>query len=188
MESGDIDRVSNWFEQAIARLQQNQRLARQRLLTGLGNLREKQDRISEAEILYHRGIQEGEGDGVSLNNLAWLLAVRKDPKRIKEALDYANRAATLKPEHSDFLDTRGMVYLVDTRPKLAIDDFQHAVTNDPSSPSKYFHLAQACLAAGDKNRAKQSLDMAKGLGLTPNSLHALERQNYQNVLDALGSP
>ena len=186
VESGDIDRVSNWFEQAIARVQ-NQPVARQRLLVGLGNLREKQDRISEAEILYHRAIQEGDSDGVSLNNLAWLLAVRKDPKRIKEALDYANRAVALKPDHPDFLDTRGMVHLVDARPTLAIDDFQRAVAIDPSSGSKYFHLAQAYLAIGDKNRARQSLDSAKATGLTKSSLHALERQNYQNVLDALGS-
>ena len=187
VESGDIDRVGDCFEQAIARLQQNQHLARQRLFSGLGNLREKQDRISEAEILYHRAIQEGDGDGVSLNNLAWLLAVGKDPKRIKEALDYANRAVALKPDQPDFLDTRGMVHLVDARPTLAIDDFQRAVAIDPSSGSKYFHLAQAYLAVGDKNRARQSLDSAKSAGFTKSSLHALEQRNYQIVLDKLGS-
>ena len=187
VESGDIDRVSDWFEQAIARLQPNQHLARQRLLSGLGNLREKQGRIPEAEILYHRAIQESDGDGVSLNNLAWLLAVGKDPKRIKEALDYANRAVALKPEQPDFLDTRGMVHLVDARPTLAIDDFQRAVAIDPSSGPKYFHLAQAYLAVDDKNRARQSLDSAKSTGFTKSSLHPLEQKNYQIVLDKLGS-
>ena len=186
VESADVDQVSNWFEQAIVRVQ-NQSVTRQRLIAGLGNLREKQGRISEAEILYHRAIQEGDGDGVSLNNLAWLLAVHKDPKRIREALDYANRALALKPDQPDFLDTRGMVYLVDARPALAIDDFQRSVAIDPSSGAHYFHLAQAYLAVGDKTRARQSLDMAKSLGLTLSSLHALEQQNFQNVLDALGS-
>jgi tetratricopeptide (TPR) repeat protein len=187
VESGDIDRVSNLFDQAIAQAQ-NQHLPTHRLLVALGNLREKQDRISEAEILYQRAIQEGDGDGVSLNNLAWLLAVSKDSNRIKEALDYANRAIALKPDQPDFLDTRGIVYLVEGRPKLAIDDLQRAVAIDSSSPAKYFHLAQAYLAIGDKNRARQALDMSKTLGLTRTSLHPLERQNYQNVLETLGSP
>jgi tetratricopeptide (TPR) repeat protein len=187
VESADIDRVSSWFEQAITRAEK-QHLPSTGLLTGLGNLREKQDRFSEAEILYHRAIEEGDRDGVSLNNLAWLLALSKDPKRIKEALDYANRAVALKPDYPGFLDTRGMVYLVGNQPKLALDDFERAVAIDPSSPSNQFHLAQAYLANGDKIRAKQSLDAAHDKGLEPSSLHALEQQNYQVVHDMLESP
>jgi tetratricopeptide (TPR) repeat protein len=183
----DINRVASWFEQAIARAK-NQQLPSQRLLAGLGNLRERQGRISNAEELYHLAIQEGDSDGVSLNNLAWLLAVRKDPKRIKEAINYANRAIALKPDHPDFLDTRGMVYLVDAQPKLALADFQRAVAIDPSSPSKRFHLAQAYLANGDKERARQSLDAAKATGFALGSLHALEQPNYQSVLNTLESP
>lgn len=107
---------------------------------------------------------------------------------MKEALNYANRAIALRSDHPDFLDTRGMVYLVDAQPELALADFQRAVAIDPSSPSKRFHLAQAYLASGDKERARQSLDAAKATGFTPNSLHVLEQHNYQSVLNALESP
>ena len=143
--------------------------------------------IFNAEHLYHTAVQEDDRDGVSLNNLAWLIAV-EDKKRIKEALDYANRAIALKPDQPDFLDTRGMVYLIDAQPTLALEDFQRAVAIDPSSPSKHFHLAQAYLANNDKERGRQSLDAAKAKRLTPSSLHDLERPNYQSVLNALGSP
>ena len=116
------------------------------------------------------------------------MAALKDEKRFKEALDYANRAIALKPDQPDFLDTRGMIYLIDGQPKLALEDLQRAVAIDPSSPSKLFHLAQAYLANNDKEKAKQSLDAAKAKGFTPSGLHVLERQNYENVLKELGSP
>ena len=51
--------------------------------------------------------------------------------------------------------------------------------------AKYFHLAQAYLAAKQKDEAKQALDKARAAGLTPESLHALEIRSYQEVLDAL---
>ena len=81
-----------------------------------------------------------------------------------------------------------MVYLNNAQPKLALEDFQRAVTIDPANPAKSFHLAQAYLALDDKERARQTLEAAKAKGLTPSSLHVLERQNYQSVFDALGSP
>ena len=69
----------------------------------------------------------------------------------------------------------------------SVEDLQKAVAINPSSPTKHFHLAQACLAVGDKERAKQSLETAKAKGLTPRSLHVLELPNYQSVFNALGS-
>jgi tetratricopeptide (TPR) repeat protein len=185
-DPAQTDRVAGWFEQAIAR-EKSQRRSTPGLLTGLGNLRERQGQIPAAEELYYRAVQEDGRDGVSLNNLAWLTAFNKDKKRVKEALVYANRAIALKPDDPDFLDTRGIVYLINAQPALAVEDLQKAVAINPSSPTKHFHLAQAYLANNDKERARQSLDAAKAKGFTPNSLHVLERQNYQSVLTALGS-
>ena len=185
-DPAQFDRVAGWFEQAIAR-EKSQKRSNSWLFAGLGNLRERQRQFSTAEHLYHLAVQEDDHDGISLNNLAWLVAL-KDKKRVKEALGYANRAITLKPDQPDFLDTRGMIYLIDAQPVLALEDLQRAVAIDPSSPSKHFHLAQAFLANNDKERARQSLDAAKAKGLTESSLHDLERPNYQSVLNMLGSP
>ena len=51
----------------------------------LGNLKENQGNYAEAEGLYRRAIEQGDEEGISCNNLAWLLAL-KDGK-VKEALD-----------------------------------------------------------------------------------------------------
>ena len=55
-------------------------------------------------------------------------------------------------------------------------------------PRSIFTLRKHTLPAATKKPHRQSLDRAKVLGLTQNSLHVLEQQNYQNVFDALESP
>ena len=82
------------------------------------------------------------------------------------------------------LDTRGIVYLKSGDVKRAIEDLKQAVAGAPTA-AKYFHLAQAYLAAKQKDEAKQNLDKARAAGLTPESLHALEIGSYRQVLDAL---
>jgi Tfp pilus assembly protein PilF len=81
-----------------------------------------------------------------------------------------------------------MIYLLDGKPKLGLEDLQRAVDIDPSSPTKLFHLAQAYLANDDKEKARQSLGAAKAKGFTSSGLHVLERQNYESVLKELRSP
>ena len=154
------------------------------LFVGLGNLRERQGDYQKARELYLLAINEGEHEGISLNNLAWLTALKD--RNFKEALNYANQALARKPDQADYLDTRGVVYLKARNRQLALDDLLKAVEIDPSSPSKLFHLAQAQLDNNDKEKARQSLKMAKTKGLTSNSLHALERKDYQEWLNKLG--
>ena len=96
---------------------------------------------------------------------------RSKDGKLKEALDYANSAIARKPDQPDFLDTRGVIYLmIDGQQELALDDLQRAVAIDPLSPSKQYHLAQAFLANSDKEKARQSLETAKAKGFTPNGL------------------
>ena len=93
-DPAQLERVVGWYEQAIARSKSEKR-PNPGLFTGLGNLRERQGRIPEAEDSYHLAVQEDASDAVSLNNLGWLAAFNKDKKRSKDALDYANRAIFL---------------------------------------------------------------------------------------------
>ena len=173
-EPAQINRVVGWFDRAIALAPKQQR-PNSWLLIGLGNLHEKQGRYSEAQKLY-LVVAEGDPNGIAYNNLAWL-ASQKDGK-FKEALDYANRAVARKPDQPDFLDTRGMIYLAAGNRELALDDLQKAVANDPLSPSKHYHLAQAFLANSDKEKARQSLETAKSKGFTPSVLDVLEQPSY----------
>jgi hypothetical protein len=47
------------------------------LIIALAN-HERQGQFQEAEALYRQDIDQGEGDVVALNNLAWLLAMRNE--------------------------------------------------------------------------------------------------------------
>jgi cellulose synthase operon protein C len=183
-ESAQIERVAGWLDQAITQAPGQQRSS-SKLFAGLGNLRERQGRYPDAKKLYLLAAAN-DREGISYNNLAWLAALYDG--KFKEALGYAKIATDRKPNQPDFLDTRGVIYLADGQPQLALEDLKKAVAIDPSSPSKEFHLAQAFLASNDKVKARESLKTAKAKGLTPNVLHALERPSYQSFLKALESP
>ena len=73
-EPAQINRVAGWFDQAIAQAKSQQR-PNPWLFIGFGNLREKQGNYSEAEKLYLLAT-EGDPNGISLNNLAWLAALK----------------------------------------------------------------------------------------------------------------
>lgn len=152
------------------------------LVVALGNVREQQERYEDAKALYRQGIKLGSKDGIPLNNLAWLTALQGDEG--KTALDLINRAIEISGPIPDFLDTRGVAYVVAGESKLAIDDLEKAVAAD-SSPSKLVHLAQAWSKAGDQEKAKQYLDMAKIKGLDLKNLHPLEITAYRQLLDEL---
>ena len=180
-EPAHINQVAGWFDQALARAKSQQQSV-PGLFLAFGNLREKQGNYSEAKKWYLQAT-ESDPSGISLNNLAWLTAL-KDGK-FNEALAYANRAINKMPGQSDFLDTRGVIYLAVGQPHLALNDLQKAVASDPLSASKSFHLARAFLANNDKEKAKQTLKAAQAKGLTQNSLDALEQPSYQSFLKEL---
>jgi cellulose synthase operon protein C len=174
-----VNRVAGWLQKGL-----EQRPNSSILMLGLGNLRERQGRFPEAEDLYRRDIDQGVGDKmVSLNNLAWLIALR-DAKASSTALDLINRAIDRKGPLPELLDTRGIIYLKSGDVQRAIEDLKRAAAGVPSA-AKYFHLAQAYLVANKKDDAKQNLDKARAAGLTPDSLHALEVGSYRHVLGAL---
>ena len=181
-EPAHINLVAGWFDQAIAQAKNQQRSV-PGLFLAFGNLREKQGNYSEAKKWYLQATED-DHSGISFNNLAWLTAL-KDGK-INEALAYANRAIDMTPGQSDFLDTRGVIYLAAGQAHRALDDLQKAVASDPVSASKKFHLARAFFANNDKEKAKQTLKAAQAKGLTQNSLDALEQASYQSFLKELG--
>ena len=83
-EAAQLKRVADWFEEALKKQPNSSNL-----IIGLGNLRELQGRYDEAEVLYRRGIAQGIGNDIALNNLAWLMALQR--KNLPEALDLINR-------------------------------------------------------------------------------------------------
>jgi len=135
--------------------------------------------------VYAQGVQQGQNNATVLNNLAWLMALRKGDEN--KALDLINRALKLGGPIPELLDTRGVINTKLGKSKSAIEDLTKATTLDPKGP-KYFHLTQAYLQAGNKQAAAESWAKARSRGLTPDGLHALEVSAYQQVLGELGTP
>jgi tetratricopeptide (TPR) repeat protein len=174
-----LERVAGWILRGL-----EQKPMSSILNIALANVRERQGRFQDAFALYRQNIEQGQGDVVALNNLAWLLAMRNE--KLNEALDLINRAIDRRGPLAELLDTRGVVYtkLGDTR--HAIEDLDQATTDAPTGP-KYFHLAQAHLRAGDKPAAAESLAKAQAKGLKPDDLHPLEATVYHQVLTELAA-
>jgi tetratricopeptide (TPR) repeat protein len=187
-DPSQVDRVAGWLDKALSALAAApaQNLKAVRFLTvALGNLRERQRRYQDAETLYRRAIEKGDPDAISYNNLAWLLAL--NDRKGEAALEYINKAIALKGLLPEFLDTRGVIYLImGGKTQLAIDDLEKVVAADPSA-SKLFHLAQAYNQANNKEKAKGYFKQAKVKGL-PTGLHPLEKLAYQKLPGELGLP
>jgi len=175
-----FDRVASWMEKGLEKQPKSPLL-----VIGLAGIRERQGRFQDAEAVYAQGVQQGQNNATVLNNLAWLMALRKGDEN--KALDLINRALKLGGPIPELLDTRGVINTKLGKSKSAIEDLTKATTLDPKGP-KYFHLTQAYLQAGNKQAAAESWAKARSRGLTPDGLHALEVSAYQQVLGELGTP
>jgi cellulose synthase operon protein C len=184
-DSVDLGRVSGWLEQALAKNALNHPKARPLLLIGLGNIKERQGQYEDAKANYARAIKEGDRDGISRNNLAWLMALKDGNGRA--ALNYINQAIELNGPRADYLDTRGIVYLSAGDVQLAIGDLKRAVELDPSA-TRYFHLAQAYYEIKDKEKARENFERARTKGLTRRDLHPLEQSAYDKLLGDVEKP
>lgn len=180
LDEVQINRVGDWVGRS---LEQNPSSAL--LMIALGNVRERQKRYEESEALYRKAIAQGNAGVIPLNNLAWLMTLKKDKGGDGASpLDLINRAIALQGPIPEFLDTRAVVHMTNGDSKRAIEDLEDAIAIAPS-PTKRYHLAQAYLQAGDVEAAKRNLAEARAGGLEAGSLHPLELAEYERVVTAL---
>lgn len=92
---------------------------------------------------------------VALNNLAWHLR-DSDPTK---ALEYAQKAITLKPESATILDTLAVVRLNNDQIDLAQDAIRKALQLSPEQPSVRYHAAMIEHASGDSVSAFERLSL-----------------------------
>jgi tetratricopeptide (TPR) repeat protein len=180
-DATQVERIADWMQTALDRV--GPRTKSSILRVGLANLRERQKKFEAAKALYSQDIEQGGGDVVSLNNLAWL-TILKDAKESGSALSLIKRAIDRRGPLPELLDTRGVIYLKAGDFRRAIADLTTAAAGAPT-PAKYFHLAQAYLGAKNKEAATQNWDKALKIGLKEESLHPLEVGTYKEVLSAL---
>jgi len=111
---------------------------------------------------YEAAIAGNTGMGEARNNLAYLLA--QSDGDLDRALDLAQQAKGLMPDSPNAADTLGWVLFKRGVPSAAIGYLREAEAGmDPGSPALgvvRFHLAQAYEAAGEHDKAIESLDRA----------------------------
>jgi tetratricopeptide (TPR) repeat protein len=153
------------------------------LLAALAVVRNFQDRFDDSEALYRRILKKDPGHSMALNNLAWLLALKGG--HADEAVVLVTRAVEATGTDPNLLDTRAVAFLALNKPALAVKDLDEVINQSPS-PVAYFHLAQAYLQAGQKEKALQA--WRKVGRLSPQNLHLLERATFDKLVGVLGPP
>jgi tetratricopeptide (TPR) repeat protein len=153
------------------------------LLLLLGSVRESQSRYADAEACYRKILALRPATAAALNNLAFLLAVEQT--RTDEAQELIQQAIDVGGANAAFLDTRGVVHVMQGQPDQAIKDLEAAVAEAPT-PGRYFHLAQAYLKANNRNAAVAALHKARASERMRSQLHPLERETYGKILSELG--
>ncbi|MDX2037301.1 MAG: tetratricopeptide repeat protein [Isosphaeraceae bacterium] len=144
------------------------------------------ENFSGAEEIYRKILAQKPGDIASMNNLAWMLAIQGKAKEATPLIDQVITSAGPSPK---FVDTRGMVRLAAGEVASAIDDFRDAIAGRPDDlPAIYFHLALAQNAQKQDKDARESIEIARKIGLTPEYLEGPERKMYEDLLARLGMP
>jgi tetratricopeptide (TPR) repeat protein len=153
------------------------------LLLSLADLRDAEGRYDEAIGIYYEVLKIRPDDVMALNNLAWLLAFRRnDTANALPLLDQAFKVAGPAP---GLLDTRGMIRARAGRHQEAADDLEEAIAQVPDG-LRYFHLAQVYRMMGKGDESRKAWLRSCELKIKPYELHALERADYQAMKGEYG--
>jgi cellulose synthase operon protein C len=118
----------------------------------------------------------------AINNLAFLLAMKKQD--LDRALEGVNEAIEIIGPISDILDTRALVHLHKGDFASAVKDLRLAVKMGATG-SKYFHLTEALLGAGDEAGALEAWEQAEARGVSADSVPVLEQQDFAQTLQKI---
>lgn len=145
----------------------------------LADVYKLQKRFTDAETLYRQILQQDKDNPFALNNLAWQLSDR--PNAFAEAIELITRAIDKHGHEGAFLDTRGMIFLRNTKLDQALKDLREAVSRSPVA-LHWLHLAYAQHKASLEIEAAKNWNKAKSLGLRLERLSKYDT-NCFNELD-----
>jgi len=120
-------------------------------------------RRNDAMQVYQTALKFDPGNGVALNNLAFLMA--ETNQNLDTALTYGQRAKAVMPNVPEISDTLGWILLKKTMYDQAIDVFKDLVVRVPANSTYHLHLAMAYSQKGD--RAKAIAEAKEALKYTP---------------------
>ncbi|NOZ40738.1 MAG: tetratricopeptide repeat protein [Planctomycetes bacterium] len=149
---------------------------------------EAQGKNEESIAAYDRLLQRDDLPSriraAAMNNLGFQLGLLK--QRVDEAEQLINDAMKTFGPVTDMLDTRAIVHIAQEKYDLAIKDMELALSVS-QNPVLYFHLAKACILAGDGLAARTALEKAQKLGFEKKSLSNLEKPDFEPILQQINS-
>ncbi|OWK35255.1 tetratricopeptide repeat protein [Fimbriiglobus ruber] len=185
---------ANAFDAATARAKEvlKTRPADERARMTLGGIAVARGEWDAAVATYKDVLKDNPRQFVAGNNLAWILAEKKnEPAAALELVERVRLGPTgtrpISPERlpADFLDTLGVVYHKLNQPDRYREMqavFEAAARRYPADPRVLLHLGVAQVATGDRARGLATLDAAVRLAKTRNGLK--DRQNKDVIAAA----
>lgn len=152
------------------------------VLSCMAELEDLRGKHDECMALYRRVLRMQADNIVAMNNLAYYLSVKEG--KHQEALEMITKVLDGLGPLGEILDTRGLIQLGAGRAGRAILDFQDAIKQE-ASPIKYFHLAQAQVAAKDHSLAKMTYRKMVKMGLKEEQVPPLERAAFRKLAEEL---
>lgn len=127
------------------------------------DLKRYDEAVNWLEIASHTARDSNPG---ILNNLAIAL-VRSQPAKPVKALEYANEAIRLMPDHADLLSTRGEIYIALSDWKKAEADLRKSLALRSDRSKVHRMMADALRGQGELDQARhhqnQALKLERGL-------------------------
>jgi putative PEP-CTERM system TPR-repeat lipoprotein len=114
----------------------------------------------QADAMYRAVITQQPGHAAAINNLAWVMATRRQAG----ASAMAERAVALLPDRAALLDTLAFTLEVENQLPKAIEVQKRAAQLEPRSPGLRLRLAQLLIKKGDKAGAREELEKLAKLG------------------------
>ncbi|MBL8701118.1 MAG: tetratricopeptide repeat protein, partial [Alphaproteobacteria bacterium] len=121
----------------------------------LGTLHQAMQQWPEAETAYRAAIEKRPDFSAAYNNLAYMLAERRD--KLDDALRLASRAVELEPRAAPYLDTLGWVQRARGDLPAAAAALERAVGLQPRGATFHYHLGIIQAEQGRKAEAEASL-------------------------------
>lgn len=130
-------------------------------LMGLAAVYESLKEYDTSKKLYQQVLEIDPVQPMAANNLAYRLT-NEEKSDLGEALRLAILAKQAMPDNPQISDTLGMVHLKRATPSLAIGQFEYALVERPDDPVIGYHLALAHQAAGNMQKAIDTLEKVTG--------------------------
>lgn len=129
-----------------------------RMYLGTASLFNQQNKA--AIVQFNAVLQVDPKNVAALNNLAMAFQGEKDPR----ALEYAEKAYALAPDHPGVLDTLGWILVEQGNTARGLPLLEKAASLDPRAADIQYHLVLGLLKSGDKAKARKELEQLLGSG------------------------